>query len=188
VPFVASGPRHVVSIHRPVHRPWRAIGRRSGARPRPSRYLSPRARVIVVTSLAPNRPPAPIKTCPGRSSRARAPTTEPRRPPLALPVRISFPSTSSPTRAPKLFLVHHKSSPSSLLIKSSCSIAGARGPSAAAGPPSPSSPLRRSSTPGDLPSAFPRPHGGSRCSTLLSIAPFVGVLDRQPTKGSTRSR
>jgi hypothetical protein len=176
VPFVAGGPRQVASIHRPAHRPWCAIGRRSGARRRPSRDLSTRARVIVVTSLAPNRPPAPIKTRPGRSSRARAPTTEPRRSPLAPPVRTSFPSTSSPTQVPNLFLVHHKSSPGRLLIKPSRTIAGARAPAAAAGLPPSSSPILRSSAPGDLPSAFPRPHGGSRCSTLLSIAPSLTVV------------
>jgi hypothetical protein len=32
VPSVASGPRQVALIHRPAHRPWSAIGRRSGAR------------------------------------------------------------------------------------------------------------------------------------------------------------
>jgi hypothetical protein len=40
VPSVASGPRQVVSIHWPAHRPWRAFGRRSGARRRPCRDLS----------------------------------------------------------------------------------------------------------------------------------------------------
>jgi hypothetical protein len=35
VPFVASGPRLVVLIHQPAYCPWRAIGRRSGARRRP---------------------------------------------------------------------------------------------------------------------------------------------------------
>jgi hypothetical protein len=38
VPSVASGPRQVALIHRPAHRSWRAIGRRSGAR----RRLCPR--------------------------------------------------------------------------------------------------------------------------------------------------
>jgi hypothetical protein len=42
VPSVESGPRQVASIHRPAHRPWRAIGRRSGARRRPCRDLSTR--------------------------------------------------------------------------------------------------------------------------------------------------
>jgi hypothetical protein len=32
---VASGPRQVALIHRPAHRPWRAIGCRSGTRRRP---------------------------------------------------------------------------------------------------------------------------------------------------------
>jgi hypothetical protein len=64
VPPVASGPRQVALIHRPAHCPWRAIGRRSDARRRPSRDLSTRARVIVVTSLAPNRPQAPTKNPP----------------------------------------------------------------------------------------------------------------------------
>jgi hypothetical protein len=178
----------VASIHRPAHRPWRAIGRRSGARRQPSRDLSTHARVVVVTSLAPNRPPAPIKTRPSRSSRARAPATEPRRPPLAPPVRTSFLSTSSPTQAPKLFLVHHKSSPSRLLIKPSRTITGARAPAAAAGPPPSSSPLRRSSAPGDLPSGFPRPHGGSRCSTLLSIASSLTAVQAPATTLPLRHR
>jgi hypothetical protein len=64
VPSVASGPHQVAPIHRSAHRPWRAIGRRSGARRRPSHDLSTRARVVVVTSLVPNRPPAPMKTRP----------------------------------------------------------------------------------------------------------------------------
>jgi hypothetical protein len=124
-----------------------------------------------VTSLAPNRPPVPVKTLPSRSSRARAPATEPRRPPLAPPVQTSFQLTTLPPQTPKLFLVHHKSSPSRLLIKPNHTIAGARAPTAAAGPSPSSSPLRRSSAPGDLPSVFPRPHGSRRCNTLLSTAP-----------------
>jgi hypothetical protein len=91
-------------------------------------------------------------------------------------VQTFLPSTSSSPQAPKLFLVHHKSSPSCLLIKSSRTIAGVRAPAAAAGPPPTSSPLRRSSTPGDLPSIFPRPHGSSQCSTLLSTAPFLTAV------------
>jgi hypothetical protein len=59
VASVASGPCQVASIHRPAHRLWCAIGRRSGARRRPSRVLSTRARVVVGTSLAANRPLAP---------------------------------------------------------------------------------------------------------------------------------
>jgi hypothetical protein len=66
-------------------------------------------------------------------------------PPLAPPVRTSLQSTPSPPQVLEPFLVHHKSSPSRLLIKPSGTIAGARVPAAAAGPPSPSSPLRRSS-------------------------------------------
>jgi hypothetical protein len=129
-----------------------------------------------VTSLAPNRPPASIKTRLGRSSRARAPATEPRRPPLAPPEQTFLPSMPSPPQAPKLFLVHPKSSPGRLLIKPSRTITGVRAPAAAAGPPQSSSPLRRSSAPGDLLSIFPRPHGSSRCSTLLSITPFLTAV------------
>jgi hypothetical protein len=139
-------------------------------RRRPCRDLSTCAWVTVVTSLVPNRPPAPTKTCPGGSSRARAPATEPRRPPLAPPVWTSLLPTSSPPQAPKPFLVHHKWFPSRLLIKPSRANAGARAPAAAARPPPTSSPLRQSSEPRHLPSVFPRPHGSSRSGTLLSIA------------------
>jgi hypothetical protein len=58
VPSVASGPRQVVLIHRPAHRPWRAISRRSGARRRPCPGLSTRASGTGVTPPTPNQPPA----------------------------------------------------------------------------------------------------------------------------------
>jgi hypothetical protein len=62
---VASGPCQVAPIHRPAHRPWHAIGRRSDACRRPCCGLSTRACVTGVTPLAPNRPSAGIKTSPG---------------------------------------------------------------------------------------------------------------------------
>jgi hypothetical protein len=91
-------------------------------------------------------------------------------PPLAPPVCTSLQSTPPLPQALELFLVHPSNSPSRLLINPSRTIAGARVPATAAGPPPPSSPLRRSSAPGDLPGFFPRPHGSSRGSALLSIA------------------
>jgi hypothetical protein len=132
VPSVASGPRQVALIHQPTHRPWRAIGRRSGARRRPC--------------------PRPLHACKWHQCDPTGPTDLPRAykpvpavphahahllraiavPPLAPPVRTSLQSTPSPPRAPKPFLVHPNSSPSCLLIKPSRTIAGARAPAAAA--------------------------------------------------------
>jgi hypothetical protein len=129
-----------------------------------------------VTSLAPNRPPVFIKTCPGRS---RAHAHRHRAPPFRhwrRPVQTSLPSTPSPPQAPEPFLVHHKSFPSRLLIKPSRTIAGARVPAAAAGPPPTSSLLRRSSVPSDPPSTFPRPHGSCPCNALLSTAPVFTAV------------
>jgi hypothetical protein len=169
MPSVASGPRQVALIHRPTHRLWRAIGRRSGARRRPCPGLSTRASGTGVTPPTPTDLPRAYKPAPA-APRAHAPP--PRATavlPLAPPVRTSLQSKPSPTQAPKPFLVRHKSSSSCVLIKLSPTIAGARVPAAAAGP-LPSSPLRRSSAPGDLPSVFPRPHGSSRGSALLSIS------------------
>jgi hypothetical protein len=64
--------------------------------------------------------------------------------------------------------VHHKTSPSRLLIEPSCTIAGAQAPVAAAGPPPPNSALRRPCEPRQPPSIFPRTHGSFLCSTWLS--------------------
>jgi hypothetical protein len=169
VPSVASGPREVALIHRPAHRQWRAIGRRSDTHRRPC----PRPLHMCkwhLTSPTPTDLPRAYKPAPAAPRAHAHPPRATAVPPLALPVRTSLQSKPSPTQAPKPSLVRHKSSPSRVLIKPSPTIAGARVPAAAAGPPPPSSPLRRSSSPGDLPSVFPRPHGSSRGSTLLSIA------------------
>jgi hypothetical protein len=170
VPPVASGPRQVALIHRPAHRPWRAIGRRSGARRRPCPDLSTRASGTGVTPPTPTDLPRANKPAPAAPRAHAHPPRAAAVTPLAPPVRTSLQSTPSPPGAPKLFLVHPNSSPRCLLIKPSRTIDGARFPAAAAGPPPPSSPLCRSSALGDLPSVFPRPHGSSRGSVLLSIA------------------
>jgi hypothetical protein len=176
---VASGLRQVALIHRPAHRPWRAIGRRSGARRRPCPSLSTRASGTDMTSPTPTDLPCAYKPAPAAPRAHPHPPRATAVPPLAPPVRTSLQSKPSPTQAPKPFLVRHKSSPSRMLIKPSLTIAGARVPTAAAGPSPPSSPLRRSSALGDLPSIFPRPHGSSQGSALLSIA-FSCTVVRVP--------
>jgi hypothetical protein len=62
--FAVSVLHEVAPIHRPAHRPWRAIGPRSDAHRRPCCGLSTRVCVTGVTPLAPNRPSAGIKTSP----------------------------------------------------------------------------------------------------------------------------
>jgi hypothetical protein len=91
------------------------------------------------------------------------------------PVRTSLTSTPSPPQAPKLFIVHQKL-PESLVDqvkphdrRSPSSRGRRRTATNELAPP-------RSSAPGDLPSIFPRPHGSSQCSTLLSIAPFLTAV------------
>jgi hypothetical protein len=75
----------VAVSHSPACQPPHAIGpplRRTS--PRLAAHAT-RAPVTWLTPRPPNRPPAFIKTRPGRSLRARASTTEPYRPPLAPP-------------------------------------------------------------------------------------------------------
>jgi hypothetical protein len=125
VPSVASGPRQVVLIHRPAHRPWRAIGRQSGARRRPCPGPSMCASGTGVTPPTPTDLPRAYKPAPSHSSRARASARATAIPPLAPPVRTSLQSKPTPTQAPKPFLVRYKNSPSRMLIKPSPTIAGA---------------------------------------------------------------
>jgi hypothetical protein len=87
-----------------------------------------------------------------------------------------FQSLPSRTQELQPFPVHHNTSPSCLLIKSSHTFAGTRVPAAAAVPPLSSSPLRRFSKPGDLPSTFSRSHGSSPCSTWLSPGPSLTTV------------
>jgi hypothetical protein len=166
----ALGRLQVAGSHSPACQPPHAIGRRSAAR---RSALLPTPRVHrrrgwphdLLTDLQRPYKPAPV------ASRAHAhsppsSTVRHRRRPVWTP----FQSPSSLTQAPKLSLVHHKTSPSRLLIKPSRTIAGTRVLAAAAGPPLSSSPLRRSSEPRQPLNTFPRPHGSSPCSMWLSPA------------------
>jgi hypothetical protein len=71
------------------------LGRRTS-----SRLTTHAARALAtwLTPWPPNRPPAPIKTRPGLSSRAHAPAAEPRRPPLA-PPGVNLPPVDALTHA-----------------------------------------------------------------------------------------
>jgi hypothetical protein len=71
VTVVASGPHQVVPIHRSAHRPWRPIGRRSGARRRPCSDPSAHGCVTGVTPLAPTDLPRVYKPVLDPAARAR---------------------------------------------------------------------------------------------------------------------
>jgi hypothetical protein len=109
--------------------------------------LSTRASGISVTPPTPTDLPRAYKPAPAVPRAHAQPPEPPPLPPLALPVCFSLQPKLQLPRAPKLFLVHTSNPPSRLLIKPSSTIAGARAPAAAAGPPPLNSPLRRSSEP-----------------------------------------